>query len=119
MNSTADALAPGALNARIRGSQTRGLPEQFAPDRLSAMATVTVREVCKEWPKVLARHSGEELGVTSNGRTVAWLRIPSARKNGAKVTMPDFHARLRKVFGKRALSASDAARLTAEVKSAF
>ena len=99
--------------------RTRRLPVLLLSDKFSVMETVTVREVCKQWPKVLARHSGEELEVTSRGRTVAWLRIPAARKKGAKVTMPDFDARLRKVFGERAISASDAARLTEQIKSAF
>lgn len=95
------------------------MPVRPLSDKFFVMETVTVSEVCKQWPKVLARHSGKELEVTSRGRTVAWLRIPAARKNGAKVTMPDFNARLKKVFGERAISALDAARLTEQIKSAF
>ena len=83
------------------------------------MKTVTVQEVCKQWPKVLARHSGEELEVINRGQTVAWLRVPAARKKGAKVAMPDFSARLRKVFGGRVINEADAVRLTGQTKSAF
>ena len=106
------------MDRNCRG-RTRRLPVRHLSDKFSVMETVTVREVCKQWPKVLARHSGEEVEVTSRGRTVAWLRVPAARKKGAKVTMPDFKARLRKVFGKRAISTSAAARLTEQIKSAF
>ena len=83
------------------------------------MATVKVSEVCKRWPMVLAQYAGEEVEVTSRGQTVAWLRVRGSRKRRAKVAMPDFSARLKRVFGQRAISAADAARLTVQNKSAF
>jgi hypothetical protein len=47
------------------------LPVRHLSDKFSVMETVTVREVCKQWPKVLARHSGEEVEATSRGER--WL----------------------------------------------
>jgi hypothetical protein len=74
------------MDRNCRG-RTRRLPVRHLSDKFSVMETVTVREVCKQWPKVLARHSGEEVEVTSRGRTVAWLRVPYLfSRNGLALT---------------------------------
>ncbi len=73
---------------------------------MSPMKSVPVREVCKQWNRVLQQHAGSEVPITSRGEVVAYLRV-LPRKKGQKVQMPDFKARIRARFGKRTLSADD------------
>ena len=70
------------------------------------MKSIAVREVCKQWNRVLQKHAGSEVPVTSNGEVVAYLRILPG-KRGEKVEMPDFKARIKARFGQRTLSAAD------------
>ena len=82
------------------------LPIKKVPAMLSAMKSVAVREVCKQWTKVLHACAGTEVPVTSHGEIVAYLRI-LPRKRGQKVKLPDFQARIKARFGARTLSAAD------------
>ena len=75
-------------------------------DILSDVKTVAVREICKQWNRVLQEHAGTEVPVTSHGNIVAYLRV-LPRKKGQKVEMPDFQARIKARFGKRVLKAGD------------
>lgn len=77
------------------------------------MRTVTVRDVCKAWTKVVSQHAGGEVEVTSHGKTVAFLRI-LPRKRGHKITPPDFAARRARIFGRKAIPAKDSARFDRE-----
>jgi antitoxin (DNA-binding transcriptional repressor) of toxin-antitoxin stability system len=77
-----------------------------ASDILSGMKSVAVREISKQWSKVLKEHAGRELPVTSHGEVVAYLRV-LPRKRGRKVVMPDFNARIKARFGKRTLTTED------------
>jgi len=70
------------------------------------MKTVAVREVCKEWTRVLQENAGKEVSITSHGNVVAYLRVP-ARKKGQKVPIPDFRARMKAIFGDRVLKTED------------
>ena len=70
------------------------------------MTSVAVREVCKQWSRVLQKHAGREVPVTSHGEVVAYLRV-LPRKKGHKVAMPDFQARIKARFGRRMLSTGD------------
>ena len=71
------------------------------------MSIVTVGDVCKAWTKVVGQHAGDEVEVTSHGKTVAFLRILS-RRRGQKIKPPDFAARRARIFGRKAISAGDA-----------
>jgi antitoxin (DNA-binding transcriptional repressor) of toxin-antitoxin stability system len=71
------------------------------------MKTVAVREISKQWNRVLQENAGGEVAVTNRGEVIAYLRV-LPRKKGQKVPMPDFRARMRARFGKRVLSEADA-----------
>ncbi|MBI2947085.1 MAG: hypothetical protein HYY23_05530 [Verrucomicrobia bacterium] len=70
------------------------------------MKSVAVREVCKQWNKVLDEHAGSEVPITSHGEIVAFLRV-LPRIKGHKVKLPDFAGRIQARFGKRTLSPED------------
>lgn len=63
------------------------------------MKTATVREVQHHLSKVLAWvEKGEEVEVTRRNKTVARL-VPSGPTNPAPVSLPDFAARARAIWG--------------------
>lgn len=70
------------------------------------MKSVAVREVCKQWSKVLHEHAGSEVPITCHGEVVAFLRV-LPRKKGHKVKLPDFAGRIQARFGARTLSHQD------------
>ena len=70
------------------------------------MKSIAVREVCKQWSKVLNEHAGSEVPITSHGEVVAYLRV-LPRKKGHKANLPDFASRIKARFGTRSLSHED------------
>jgi antitoxin (DNA-binding transcriptional repressor) of toxin-antitoxin stability system len=80
------------------------------------MKTVAVREICKEWSKVIKEHAGAEVPITNRGEIVAYLRV-LPRKKGQKVELPDFKKRIQARFGKRTLSVQDVHWLDEAMKS--
>ena len=62
------------------------------------MRTVGLRELRQDLPRILRRVGrGEEVEVTSHRRVIARL-VPSRRPAARVMTMPDFSARLRRIF---------------------
>jgi antitoxin (DNA-binding transcriptional repressor) of toxin-antitoxin stability system len=82
------------------------------------MKTVAVREICKQWNKVLRENAGSEVPITNRGEVVAYLRV-LPRKKGQKVQLPDFKARIKTRFGDRMLSADDVRWLDEATKSRY
>ena len=70
------------------------------------MKTVAVREISKNWNRVLQENAGTEVPVTNHGEIVTCLRVLS-RKKGQKVQMPDFKRRIKARFGDQTLSQQD------------
>ena len=69
------------------------------------MRTVGLRELRRDLPRILRRvDHGEEVEVTSHRRVIARL-VPSRRPAAVAITMPDFAARLRRVFPRGPLPA--------------
>jgi antitoxin (DNA-binding transcriptional repressor) of toxin-antitoxin stability system len=82
------------------------------------MKTIPVREVCKNWNKVLRENAGSEVPITNRGEVVAYLRVLPPKK-GQKVQMPDFEARIKARFGDRVLSPADVRWLDEATKSTY
>jgi hypothetical protein len=82
------------------------------------MKTIPVREVCKNWNRVLKQHAGSEVPVTNRGEIIAYLRI-LPRKKGEKVQMPDFKARIKARFGNTILDRAEAAWLDEAMRSRY
>lgn len=80
------------------------------------MKSVAVREICKQWSKVLQENAGREVPITSRGEVVAYLRVPPRRK-GQRVELPDFKSRIKARFGDRLLSMEDVRWLDEAAKS--
>ena len=75
------------------------------------MKTASMRELRTNFPRLerwLA--DGEDVEITKRGEVVARL-VPPARTRQRKIELPDFHARVQSVFGKRKLRAKDSAGL--------
>ena len=92
-----------------------GLNPNRRSDTFSIMntVTVTVRDVCKAWTKLVSQHAGAEVEITSHGKTVAILRILPHRR-GQKIVPPNFAARRARIFGRKAIPAADATRFDRE-----
>ncbi|MEI7818162.1 MAG: type II toxin-antitoxin system prevent-host-death family antitoxin [Desulfuromonadales bacterium] len=71
------------------------------------MKTATVRQVRHDFGEVLSWiMEGEEVIITKHSRSVARM-LPIVTKEGSHVKMPDFSARMEKVFGSRILKSKE------------
>ena len=77
-----------------------------------------MREICKEWNRVLEDHAGTEVPITNHGKIVAYLRV-LPRKKGQKVAMPDFNSRIKARFGRRVLKPDDVKWLDEAMRSRY
>jgi antitoxin (DNA-binding transcriptional repressor) of toxin-antitoxin stability system len=69
------------------------------------MKTATVRQLRTEFPKVLAWvNAGEEVAITRRRKVVANL-TPAGERPKQKLVLPDFHARLKRIYGDKVLPA--------------
>jgi len=98
--------------------RSSGLRKKPLSGKLSDMKSVPVREISKNWTRVLQEHAGSEVPITNRGEVVAFLRIPP-RKKGQKVKVPDFRQRIRARFGDRALTAADSEWLHEAMRSKY
>ena len=72
------------------------------------MKTASVREVHHDFGTVLKLvEAGEEIAITKHGRVVARL-CPPPRPTRRKVKMPDYAARLKRLFGNKMLPTTGA-----------
>ena len=72
------------------------------------MKTATVRQVRHDFGTVLKQvEDGEEIAITKRGHIVARL-CPAPRPSLHKVKMPDYAARLKRIFGDKRLPTTGA-----------
>ena len=70
------------------------------------MKTATVRQLRTEFPKVLAWvNAGEEVAITRRRKVVANLS-PAGERPKQKPKLPDFRARLKRIYGDKVLPAA-------------
>jgi len=68
------------------------------------MRTASIREVRHDFSRILEWvESGEEVVITKRRNAVARI-LPPKRKKAVRAKMPDFAARLQKVFGQKIIS---------------
>jgi antitoxin (DNA-binding transcriptional repressor) of toxin-antitoxin stability system len=85
----------------------------------SQMKTASVRELRQNFGGLLAwLEEGQEIQITMRRRVVARL-VPDGRNIVAKVRMPDFAARLKKLHGKKVIGAQEAQAVLDENKGEF
>jgi antitoxin (DNA-binding transcriptional repressor) of toxin-antitoxin stability system len=83
------------------------------------MKTASVRELRQNFGSLLAwLEDGQEIQITMRRRVVARL-VPARPNSAAKVSMPDFIARLKKIHGERVISAEQAQAILDENKGQF
>jgi len=83
------------------------------------MKTASVRELRQNFGSLLAwLEDGQEIQITMRRRVVARL-VPARPKSAAKVRMPDFIARLKKIHGEKVISAEEAQAILDENKGRF
>lgn len=83
------------------------------------MKTATVRQLRAEFPKVLAWvNAGQEVSITRRKQIVASL-VPAGDRPKRKTVLPDFRARLRRIYGTKIISAAVMADILAENKGRF
>ena len=72
------------------------------------MKTATIRQVRHDFGAVLKLvEDGEEIAITKRGHVVARLS-PPLQQSPRKVKMPDFAARMKRIFGDRVLPTTGA-----------
>ena len=75
---------------------------------VSQMKTASVRELRQNFGSLLTwLEEGQEIQITMRRRVIARL-VPDRPKSTVKVRMPDFAARLRRIHGKKIISAEEA-----------
>jgi antitoxin (DNA-binding transcriptional repressor) of toxin-antitoxin stability system len=78
------------------------------------MKTATVRDLRNNFSRLEAwLAEGETVEIRKRGETIAELRQPAPHKN-AKLPMPDFAARRKKIWGDRCFTAEEVARMRAD-----
>jgi antitoxin (DNA-binding transcriptional repressor) of toxin-antitoxin stability system len=78
------------------------------------MKTATVRDLRNNFSRLEAwLAEGETVEIRKRGETIAELRNPSRRKK-AEPAMPDFMARMRKIWKGRVFTAEEVARMRAD-----
>jgi antitoxin (DNA-binding transcriptional repressor) of toxin-antitoxin stability system len=83
------------------------------------MKTASVRDLRQNFGSLLAwLEDGQEIQITMRRRVVARL-VPAGPKSAAKVRMPDFSARLKKIHGEKVISAEQAEAILDENKGRF
>jgi antitoxin (DNA-binding transcriptional repressor) of toxin-antitoxin stability system len=75
---------------------------------VSQMKTASVRELRQNFGSLLTwLEEGQEIQITMRRRVIARL-VPDRPKTTLKVRMPDFAARLKRIHGKKTISAEEA-----------
>ena len=83
------------------------------------MKTATVRQLRTEFPKVLSWvNAGQEVSITRRREVVASL-VPAGNRPKRKAALPDFRARLRRIYGNKVIAVSAMADILAENKGRF
>jgi antitoxin (DNA-binding transcriptional repressor) of toxin-antitoxin stability system len=83
------------------------------------MKTASVRELRQNFGCLLTwLEEGQEIQITMRRRVVARL-VPDRPKSTPKVKLPDFAARLKKIHGKRVISAEGARAILEENKGPY
>jgi antitoxin (DNA-binding transcriptional repressor) of toxin-antitoxin stability system len=83
------------------------------------MKTASVRDLRQNFGSLLAwLEEGQEIQITMRRRVVARL-VPDGPKPAAKIRMPDFAARLKKIHGEKVLSAEEAQAILDENKGRY
>ena len=81
--------------------------------------TATVRQLRTEFPKVLAWvNAGEEVTITRRRKVVANL-TPAGDPPKRRAAVPDFKARLRRIYGDKIVPAGEMAEILAENKGRY
>jgi antitoxin (DNA-binding transcriptional repressor) of toxin-antitoxin stability system len=83
------------------------------------MKTASVRELRQNFGSLLTwLEEGQEIQITMRRRIVARL-VPDRPKSAAKVRMPNFAARLKKIHGEKVLSAEETQAILDENKGRY
>jgi antitoxin (DNA-binding transcriptional repressor) of toxin-antitoxin stability system len=83
------------------------------------MKTASVRDLRQNFGSLLTwLEEGQEIQITMHRRVVARL-VPDRPKPVAKVRMPDFAARLKKIHGDKVLSVEEAQAILDENKGGY
>ncbi len=83
------------------------------------MKTATVRQLRTEFPKVLAWvNAGEEVAITRRRKVVANL-TPAGERPKQKVIIPDFRARLKRIYGDVVLPATTTQAILDESRGSY
>lgn len=83
------------------------------------MKTATVRQLRTEFPKVLSWvNAGQEVSITRRKQIVASL-VPAGNRPKRRAALPDFRARLRRIYGDKVIPAAAMADILAENKGRF
>ena len=83
------------------------------------MKTANVRQIQHHFRDVLAWvQEGEEVEITSNRKTVARL-VPARPAKKRKFKLPDFEARLKRIYGKKIVSSRAVAAVLAGNKGNY
>ncbi|MBL9185919.1 MAG: prevent-host-death protein [Opitutaceae bacterium] len=83
------------------------------------MKTATVRQLRTEFPKVLSWvNAGQDVAITRRKQIVASL-VPAGNPPKRKTSLPDFRARLRRIYGDKVIPAAVMADILAENKGRF
>lgn len=86
---------------------------------LHKMKTASVRDLRQKFGSLLTwLKEGHEIQITMHRRVVARL-VPDRPESAAKVRMPDFAARLKKIHGEQVLSAEAAQTILDENKGRY
>lgn len=72
------------------------------------MKTATVRDLRYDFPKIEAwLASGQEIQITKHNKPIATLTKPKAAPPARPLVLPDFEARIRKIWGDRCFTAQE------------
>lgn len=75
---------------------------------LDRMKTVTVRDLRYDFPKIEAMlRLGEEILITKHNKPFATLQKPKPAAKKAKPVLPDYKARIKKIWGDRVFTAQE------------
>jgi antitoxin (DNA-binding transcriptional repressor) of toxin-antitoxin stability system len=91
----------------------------FVKHNVSQMRSASVRDLRQHFANLLIWiKEGQEIKITMRRRVVARL-VPERPAKKVAVKMPDFAARLKKIHGRRTISAATARALLAENKGRY
>jgi len=98
----------GCIRRRSREQKQRSLSTEGFPDIFDHMTTASVQDLQNDFASLEARLAeGEEIRIDRHGRPIARLVPWRSSRSGEPVTMPDFAARRRRIWGERRFSEAE------------